>query len=517
MSQEAKTIKPKSRFRFPIVAKTIVMIFVFALIIVEIAMTYYSVVMSNKNNETFTNIANSLSGTIAKVVDVDKVNTLKNKVDVKLEQAYADGNIFISDEYDESDQEAMERMDRYMAYYDDLWDDDEFVNCFENLRVMLRDIVEANKSHTLDCAYIAHVHPYIDEKGVQQAFFVYLCDSADEEDACPPGWLDPVYPVNREVITNPARGFPAYATDTNYGKLMTSGAPIYLGEDVIGFGFVDISLQKVRAAQADSIVRLFAYLSITVVLIAIAGIIVVYFIFSKPIKKLNFVAKAFNKENPEESHELFTNLKINLHDEIGDLADSMKVMEDAVRQRIAQLTSVNEALVNAQNRAAKMSSLANKDSLTGVQSKIAYDSKVEELDKLIKNKKELSFGVAMIDLNYLKHTNDEYGHDAGDESLIKLSNLICLVFAHSPVYRIGGDEFVVILMNNDYSRSEELINEFKERIEDSVKNKTIPLYKRVSAAIGYSEFDKEKDHCVDDVFKRADKNMYECKREMKKR
>lgn len=493
------------------------MIFVFALFIVEISMTYYSMVMSNKNNETFTNIANSLSGTIAKVIDKEDVEVIKNKVEVRLAQAYSDGNTFISDEYDESNPEAMQKMETYMAYYEDLWDDQDFVNAFNNIRNILRDVVSANEAHSIDCAYLAYVHPYIDEQGQQQAFFAYLCDSADEEDACPPGWLDPVYEINREVITNPDRGFPAYATDTNYGKLMTSGAPIYDGDNVIGYGFVDISLAKVRSAQADSIIRLFVYLVITVNLIAIVGLLIVYFIFTKPIKKINSVARSFNNENPEESHELFTNLNIRYHDEIGDLAESLKHMEEAVRQRIMQLTSVNDALVNAQNRAAKMTMLANKDALTGVQSKIAYDAKVDELNDLIAKDKVPPFGVAMIDLNYLKNTNDEYGHDAGDESLIKLSNLICLIFKHSPVYRVGGDEFVVILMNDDYKHSKELINEFNERIDDSINNKHTPLYKRVSAAIGYSEYEKANDHCVDDVFKRADKNMYVRKREMKKR
>jgi GGDEF domain-containing protein len=51
----------------------------------------------------------------------------------------------------------------------------------------------------------------------------------------------------------------------------------------------------------------------------------------------------------------------------------------------------------------------------------------------------------MFDLNDLKHINDRYGHERGDEYIVNCCRLICQVFKHSPVFRIGGDEFVALL------------------------------------------------------------------------
>ena len=513
--------KEKRKFRFPILAKAFVMIVAFAVVIVEISMTYYTIVISKRNTETFINISNSLSATIAKVLDKSDVELLTNKVDSILDGIQ--DKWITSEEIDWDDEECVAKVEDYLSEYEVLKTDTEFQTTFTKVRNILRDIVEANEAHAIDCAYLAHFHKY-EENGEQKGLFVYLCDSAldeteveegEESDACPPGWLDPIYPMNYHLFEHPELGFPAYTTDTGYGKLMTAGSAIKLSETTYSYALVDISLDSVRANQASSIMRLFAYLMITVNAIAIAGIILVYFLFSKPIKKLKTAAQSFNKDDPNASQGIFENLNIKSHDEIKDLSDAFKNMEASVREQITELTAANVALVTARSQAHKMALLANKDSLTGVQSKTAYDTKVEEINEKIKNKEKLAFGIAMIDLNYLKNTNDEYGHDAGDESLIKLSNVICLTFQHSPVYRVGGDEFVVILSDGDYENADKLITEFNERIQDSINNKKTPLYKRVSAAIGYSKFDSKKDKCVDDVFKRSDQAMYMRKRDMK--
>ena len=79
------------------------------------------------------------------------------------------------------------------------------------------------------------------------------------------------------------------------------------------------------------------------------------------------------------------------------------------------------------------------------------------------------------------------------------------------MFRIGGDEFVVILENEDYEQVEKLVAEFN-RLQKREKKEP---WKRVSAAIGYALYDETKDESVEDAFSRADKAMYTRKREMK--
>ena len=88
----------------------------------------------------------------------------------------------------------------------------------------------------------------------------------------------------------------------------------------------------------------------------------------------------------------------------------------------------------------------------------------------------------------------------------KTCALICESFAHSPVYRFGGDEFVVVIKDRDYDNVEEIIRQFREQAEKT----TGEPWERVDAAIGYALY--ENDDTVNDVFRRADHKMYEQKR-----
>ena len=92
---------------------------------------------------------------------------------------------------------------------------------------------------------------------------------------------------------------------------------------------------------------------------------------------------------------------------------------------------------------------------------------------------------------------------------------VCEVFEHSPVFRIGGDEFIVVLKFRDYKNVDNLVSEFNERLEKTRNDDTLKPWEQLSAAIGYHKFDKTEDKTVDDVFRKADKAMYDMKVAMK--
>ena len=112
----------------------------------------------------------------------------------------------------------------------------------------------------------------------------------------------------------------------------------------------------------------------------------------------------------------------------------------------------------------------------------------------------------MIDVNWLKETNDQMGHSAGDELLKSVSNIICSIYKHSPVYRIGGDEFAVLLSLHDMLVREKLLN--------LAKNSAAKTKNGVSYATGMAVFEKT-DESFEDTIKRADDAMYQNKKEIK--
>ena len=187
----------------------------------------------------------------------------------------------------------------------------------------------------------------------------------------------------------------------------------------------------------------------------------------------------------------------------------LKQIKSAVK-----VDSLERNLDETQQKAEQLEQLAIKDSLTGIRNKTAYDEEVKKIIWEIENGNN-EFGVAMIDLNFLKHTNDTYGHEKGNYSIIILCKLVCNIFSHSPVFRIGGDEFVVILRNRDYKNIDALIAQFNSELDRIAGNDELAPWEKISAAIGYARFDKNIDTCYDNVFRRADKAMYERKKEMK--
>ncbi len=154
--------------------------------------------------------------------------------------------------------------------------------------------------------------------------------------------------------------------------------------------------------------------------------------------------------------------------------------------------------------------MATVDSLTGVKNKNAYVQWEEKINKGIKEGTQEPFAVVVCDINNLKAVNDLYGHKEGDVCIKNACIKICKVFSHSPVFRTGGDEFVVILSGEDYYRRNDLMNQINAIPKDRSK---IRIGETVSA--GMSEYDRDKHSSLANVAEEADKAMYARKQHLK--
>jgi len=152
--------------------------------------------------------------------------------------------------------------------------------------------------------------------------------------------------------------------------------------------------------------------------------------------------------------------------------------------------------------------IAVRDSLTGVGNKYAYTQKANAVDQEIQSGNIGPFALVFCDLNGLKQVNDTQGHAAGDAYICDASRLICDLYKHSPVYRIGGDEFVVFLQGEDYEQRGELLESLDSRMNENAKAGGVVV------AAGMAEYEPD-DRQIHDVFSRADKRMYERKKQLK--
>ena len=222
-----------------------------------------------------------------------------------------------------------------------------------------------------------------------------------------------------------------------------------------------------------TIIPLIVYLSVTA-LLALALFFTVRYFF-KPIKDLNEAVGTIRDGDLE------VKIKPGRDDEIGELTESFVAMVTALKAE----------------RAA-MSVLAFQDGLTGVKNKTAYEEKVDSINKAIAEKKA-EFAVIMCDVDNLKGVNDTLGHTSGDEAIRFACLSLCRAFVHSPVYRIGGDEFVAIAEGEDYLNRKEL---FKSIVGKRINGKDY------SYSLGMASFHQDEDKSFEEVFARADKKMY---------
>lgn len=154
------------------------------------------------------------------------------------------------------------------------------------------------------------------------------------------------------------------------------------------------------------------------------------------------------------------------------------------------------------------------DQLTGVKNITSYTSTVEELANRIANDKDTHFALLKCDINDLAKVNESGGHNAGNIYIRNCCDTIREVFQNSDLYRIGSDEFLAVVVGEDYDNKEALYK--KLRIREAEAEATANLSDGKTAfAFGMEAFDAKIDHSVGDVIKRTSKSMEENKRLMK--
>ena len=217
-----------------------------------------------------------------------------------------------------------------------------------------------------------------------------------------------------------------------------------------------------------------------------------------------------------------------LGNEINGLSDNLKTMFDEIegidnsRASNAQEKPQERDLVNyvhdktitmtqrLRAHTAYMEQLANIDYLTKVGNTRAYSKEKEQFQEDINNGKA-DFAIVLCDINELKKCNDNYGHECGDRLITSTAEVLKKTFMSSNIYRIGGDEFAVIIPE----ASERTINLKFELMDIEIEkvNDYGGMPTPLAIAKGFAIFDASMDKKFKDVFVRADQNMYSNKNE----
>lgn len=158
--------------------------------------------------------------------------------------------------------------------------------------------------------------------------------------------------------------------------------------------------------------------------------------------------------------------------------------------------------------------LAYLDGLTGVGNRTAY---LEHLEKLEESAGQFSLGIVFMDINNLKQANDNEGHDQGDLLILKAAEVIRDTFGkEGEVYRIGGDEFCVLMKGNNLERRYQYAaDSFFERVKEVNEEGILPVEFQI--AHGFSACYEAKTSTINKAIAEADGRMYSDKARLKER
>ena len=229
---------------------------------------------------------------------------------------------------------------------------------------------------------------------------------------------------------------------------------------------------------------------------------------TQPLKSLEnsvaaFASDSTGKRDPEDLR--FEEPDIRTKNEVASLSKAVAKLAGDMRDYV-------KGIVEAEDEVTEMNVIAYRDALTGVRNKAAYDEAAHSMSEDIVDG-NAEFAIVMADLNGLKHVNDKFGHDKGNEYILGASQILCGVYGHSPVFRIGGDEFVILLHGQDYFNRDSLLKEARAVFDKIRNDKDREPWERFSAAVGMATY--QAGDTMESVFERADHEMYEAKAAMK--
>lgn len=293
--------------------------------------------------------------------------------------------------------------------------------------------------------------------------------------------------------------------NNEYGYVYGYYYPLMIGGRPIGLIAVDYEIDDSNEEILGNTFSLCGALALVLVISVVVLLLVIDRKHLRRLVRLAGSVKNFtNTKNPEIAQVIEAEIKG--RDEVSDLARHTAAMISELDKYMKNLVNTTKELSETRQQAKGLAALANRDSLTGVRNRIAYDDEIKRLQREAVHGSD-KFGIAFVDLDNLTAINDEFGYDKGNVAIKQLCMLVCNTFKHSPVFRVGCDEFAVILRNGDLKMIDELTRTFCFEIERRRLDDALEPFEKVSAAMGIALFDPERDFTVEDVCRRAEEEM----------
>ncbi|BAY22999.1 diguanylate cyclase [Calothrix sp. NIES-2100] len=332
----------------------------------------------------------------------------------------------------------------------------------------------------------------------------------------------PNYPVT-ELVTNESQLQQALDNKQSYliASLSATGNQVnliaiarlkYQPWSVLFAQPLDVALAPVKKQIRDAML-LFSIIASVVTIIAFS----IVKLLTKPIIYLTDIVLQFT------AGDLDIRAKINSQDEIGQLAKSFNKMalqlqtafetlEQRVQERTAELVIAKEKAEDANQ---KLEQLANLDGLTQVANRRCFDKRLQaEWNRLAREQQPLS--LILFDVDKFKSYNDYYGHQGGDNCLIRVAQTVQQTVSRPGdlVARYGGEEFSILLPNTDLEEAIAVAQSIQQAIHDlAIPHLHSDVKDIVTISLGITSVIPTSDIKPDILITSADKALYNAKQQ----
>lgn len=158
----------------------------------------------------------------------------------------------------------------------------------------------------------------------------------------------------------------------------------------------------------------------------------------------------------------------------------------------------------------KLEYLSKYDDLTAIKNR-RYTLELGKMEYDLSKRYNINFSVILIDFDYFKEINDNYGHQVGDASLIKISNIISNTVRKSDIFgRYGGDEFILFCPYTDIDFAYAVANKIKDSLNKNLKILDFSI--KMSASLGCATLNLNNNESIKDLIHKADNALYKAKK-----
>jgi len=270
----------------------------------------------------------------------------------------------------------------------------------------------------------------------------------------------------------------------------------------------DDEVERIDRHLRENMLNVVAIVVFLALLFAVAFILWADRNIATPIRQLEeSVAHLEEKSrDPRNPDSLTINIpEIHTGNEVESLAAALQRMN-------SETVEAMKTLMKQGSEASRLSALSNRDALTRVGTRVAWEKYVDGM-KLKISEEKLDFSLVLMDTQGLKWINEQHGRDKGDLYLQKACRIFCEVFRHSPVFRIDGDLFIAVLTGGDRENRETLISGLKNSFAESQAEPNAAPWEQIHAAVALEDWRRETDHAFEDVYGRLIRQLRTAKKE----